>query len=346
MSFYITLPSTASKKIFPNNRPNQYKVRLPKQLFFQENDWEVGLSSISFPDVQTTLKADVFGKIPFGMNLIVPKNKHYNLKVERVMDDQPRVQDGTSLFNKMFNWIDFNYYFDLSPGTRWANADGKTNRPMFKWQERAGQQELLIDNTDVLDKGKVYIYMSLSFALAFHFIKVEKIKDAKTGQLKDVYDLDYGLHIEHYDKPTIPDPSPSKFWQTVFPGDKDFDTSRHDETEAYVKLTCWSNWRMTHINEHFIMNFGSPVKSLFVFCDANQTQVLGHQITSKIREVVFDAKGRGRVYFEPRHIEFLPIRKNVIDDIEVAMRETDGKLVDFLGGDVIVTLKFERRLNH
>ena len=340
-SFYITLPSSASRKLFPNNRSNNYHVRLPKQLFFPENDWEVGLTSVSFPDVQTGLTSDLLGDPPFCMSL-VGKNKHYCITREQLMNDQPRVQDGVSLFNKIINFIDFSYSHELRPGIAWTDSKGRRNRPIFKWQERGGKLELLIDNTEVSDKGVVHIDISVELALTFHFIKASGTNDLG----ETIYDLDYGLRPEYIvTKPntvnTIPNPSPDKFWTVNKPAPDD----KYHKVRM-LRLTCYNNWRMTHINENFEKNFGSPVKSLFVFCDANQTQVVGHQVTDKLREVVFNSHGRGRVFFEPTHIEFIPIRKNVIDDISVAITETNGKLVDFIGGNSIVTLKFERRINH
>lgn len=51
MGFYVTLPSNASSLSFPENNPSRFKVRLAKNLFMLENDWEVALASISFPDL-------------------------------------------------------------------------------------------------------------------------------------------------------------------------------------------------------------------------------------------------------------------------------------------------------
>ena len=47
--FYLTLPSNSSMNVFPNNKLNSYKVKLPKALPTTEGKWLVGLYEIQFP---------------------------------------------------------------------------------------------------------------------------------------------------------------------------------------------------------------------------------------------------------------------------------------------------------
>lgn len=75
MGFYVTLPSNASSLSFPENNPSRFKLRLAKNLFMLENDWEVALASISFPDlVSGNGKQEEYGnhdlktRIPIIMN--------------------------------------------------------------------------------------------------------------------------------------------------------------------------------------------------------------------------------------------------------------------------------------
>ena len=63
MAFYLTLPSNASTKTFPENTPGSYKVKLPKTIFLPENNWEVALASISIPDMAPIVESyEVKGK--------------------------------------------------------------------------------------------------------------------------------------------------------------------------------------------------------------------------------------------------------------------------------------------
>ena len=53
--FYLSLPSTASSRIYPDNTPIKFKVKLAKEIYLPESEWEVALSSISFPSTSDTV---------------------------------------------------------------------------------------------------------------------------------------------------------------------------------------------------------------------------------------------------------------------------------------------------
>ena len=55
MSFYVTLPSHANRREFPNNQANWFKIRLPCPLRLPGSQWQVGLSAISLPDTRVNL---------------------------------------------------------------------------------------------------------------------------------------------------------------------------------------------------------------------------------------------------------------------------------------------------
>ena len=53
--FYLALLSHSSLAEFPDNTNNNFKIRLPKLIRFDEGDWKVALASISVPDPQNAL---------------------------------------------------------------------------------------------------------------------------------------------------------------------------------------------------------------------------------------------------------------------------------------------------
>jgi len=60
--------------------------------------------------------------------------------------------------------------------------------------------------------------------------------------------------------------------------------------------------------------------------------VVGNQVTDLLREVNFIRKGAGTQYFEPAHIQYIPVRKEVLDIIEVQVAEATGELTTFGAG--------------
>ena len=87
---------------------------------------------------------------------------------------------------------------------------------------------------------------------------------------------------------------------------------------------------------------GASSRSLFVYSDVGGSNVVGNQVTGLLREVSLRREGKGSHYFEPTHLQYIPVLKEVLDIIEVQVAETTGDLVKFGEGNTIVTLKFER----
>ena len=70
--------------------------------------------------------------------------------------------------------------------------------------------------------------------------------------------------------------------------------------------------------------------------------MVGNQVTDLLREVNYIRRGAGIQYFEPLHIQYIPVRKDLLDISETQVAETTGELVDFGEGNTIVTLHFKR----
>ena len=78
---------------------------------------------------------------------------------------------------------------------------------------------------------------------------------------------------------------------------------------------------------------GTRLQSL---SDVGGSSVVGNEVTDLPGEVNFLRKGEGVHYFEPLHIQYIPLRKQVLDLIE-----TTGDLARFGEGNTIVTLHFK-----
>ena len=77
--------------------------------------------------------------------------------------------------------------------------------------------------------------------------------------------------------------------------------------------------------------------------------MVGEQVTDLLRKVNYERKGNGKVYFEPQHIQYIPVRKEMIDIIETQVAETTGELASLLElgkGVTIVTLHFKLTAHH
>ena len=113
-------------------------------------------------------------------------------------------------------------------------------------------------------------------------------------------------------------------------------------SDTYYKFSYHCNWRFINQNAAFEQVIGSTSRSLFVYSDVGGSGVVGNQVTDLLREVNFIRRGAGIQYFEPLHIQYIPVRKDLIDIIETQVAETTGELVDFGEGNTIVTLHFKQ----
>ena len=135
--------------------------------------------------------------------------------------------------------------------------------------------------------------------------------------------------MEHiYD--TVPDP-------------KDIDSKSFFEVEnQMVQLSAFCNWRFINLNSAFESIMGSPTRTLQVYSDVRGNSIMRNQVTDLLREVKYKREGKGAVYFEPLHTQYLPLRNKYIKMIETQVADTDGNLVNFGPGNTIPTLHFKR----
>ena len=90
------------------------------------------------------------------------------------------------------------------------------------------------------------------------------------------------------------------------------------------------------------MVVGVSSRPLFIYSDVGSSGVVGNQVTDLLREVNYKREGKGSQYFEPLHIQYIPVRKDTIDIIETQVAETSGQLARFGEGNTIVTLHFKK----
>ena len=104
---------------------------------------------------------------------------------------------------------------------------------------------------------------------------------------------------------------------------------------GYLQLSIYCNWCFLNLDKAFEAVVGSSSRSLFVYSDVGGSSVVGNQVTDLLREVNLIRRGAGVQYFEPLHIRYIPVRKEVLDIREVQVSETTGELVRFGEGSIL-----------
>ena len=337
--FYLTLPSHSSKNEFPSNTSNQFKIRLPNPIRLEGKGWKVGLTSLSLPDPTSRLPplmkgAEVLFKsswLTIDLTNSSKSNRSANFGPNEIRREDLETLTGVNFTKTMI------YYFKkklvettLRAGYRFKENDGRKTYVNFKWEG----DDLVIDNTGV--KVQKYGVEWFPYFLVDTDLAVEIGWFQKFGETR--YGLSSNLIIEVLgDVVPIPlDTTIAKFGST---------------TEQYwkvtpdrkmIKLTMFCNWRFINLNMSFKNVTGTTKRSLFVYSDVGGSGVVGNQVTDLLREVNYKREGKGSQYFEPLHIQYIDVRKEMLDIVEVQVSETTGELVKFGAGNTIATLHFKK----
>ena len=114
----------------------------------------------------------------------------------------------------------------------------------------------------------------------------------------------------------------------------------------YIPLRLHVSWRFINLDYAFSHVSNHTSRPPYVYSDVGSSNVLGDQITDFIRTIDFRREGKGSYFYEPTHLHYIPLRKEVLDILQVQIAETTGELVNFGQGITTVTLHFknEKRL--
>ena len=114
---------------------------------------------------------------------------------------------------------------------------------------------------------------------------------------------------------------------------------------TWIWLSFSVNWRFPNLNVAFLSVVGDPTRTLHVYSDVAGSSIVGNRMTDFLREIQYKREGRGTLYFEPLHIQYLSLRNEVVEIIHIQVAETigtGGDLVKFGEGHTIVTLHFKK----
>ena len=340
--FYVTLPSHSSKSEFPDNKANHFKIRLPQPMRLNgSGGWKVGMSSISMPDAHVSLpsftKSEDKTILSFSAWRRIDSSS-YQQYGEAYFDTDDLKEvfynvDGVGFMKSMIAYFHRQRVFKNNGpklGSKYVNGDGKRTYVKLKWEG----EDLVTDNKGTLRPITRFpaLHVNVELALKMGWLK-------KTG---NSYELGPNLQIEFFDD-VVSDISvvgdvhdtdgAPVFW--IVESDK-------GGNGDFLRLSIYCNWRFLNLNKAFEVVVGNSSRSLFVYSDVGGSSVVGNQVTDLLREVNLIRRGSGVQYFEPYHIQYIPVRKDVLDIIEVQVAETTGELTTFGEGNTIVTLHFKK----
>ena len=335
----IVVLSDPSKE-FPNNTTKAFKARLPQQVQF-EGPWEVGLTSISMPDVgvdlQTLFPKDTTKILSIKYEVLhkTTNTKHVHTSyVTRAMLEKHggRIVDGVGFMKALVREIGHRTTLTIQGHGSAGGEVADSHRPTFRWEGEI----LVLEKKDInvlRNRGDTNIdnnivQVRFDEPLAYRMGWLEKAGDG-TPQLGP------NLVYEMYEKSTG---KMTRVHATEVQGRLWMVDS------GTLVLSFTFDWRFVNLNDAFQTAVSLNSRTLLVYSDVVSSNVMGDAEHPLIREVVYHRRGGGSLYFEPTHIQWMPMRRTYLDVVEVSVAESDGRLATFgKGTRTILTFQFRRK---
>jgi len=351
--FYIKLRSNGSKKEYPKNKANSFKIRLPEPIR-QGPNWKVGLTSISLPDIIGVLPKFTLNEEPlFTMQwfltrmVTIPSNSTVVTSREENFTSQNFSVnfgglDGVGFMKTVVNFFETQrlihgnantdvyrgFYLVSNPFD--LKAEKNLSYMNFVWQG----DELLIDNSKTFNRFDTE--KKIKFGINKHLCHQMKwiLKNDN-----DTYQLGPNLKREICGV-EIPNPERRGIYEDLQTSDNVavFFLAR----DEYYYFSFHVNWRFLNLNAAYSNLIAAPSRTLLVYSDVSSSSVLGDQKVDILREVQYKQSRRGVFYFEPKLPQYIPVRKDFVDIVEVQVGEITGELTEFSVGETILTLHFKQ----
>ena len=336
----IVVLSDPSKE-FPDNTTKAFKACLPQEVRF-EGPWEVGLTSISMPDVgvdlQTLLAKDTtkiisvkYEALHMGSNV---RHVHTSYVTRAVLEKKGgRIVNGVGFMKALVREIEHRISYDVQAHRDIVAEVADSHRPTFRWEGEV----LVLEKKDINvlgNRGDVNIdnnivQVRLDEQLAFRMGWLEKAGDGSPQ-------LGPNLVYEIYDKST------GKMTRV---GATEVKGRLWMVDSGTLVLSFTFDWRFVNLNDAFQTAVSLNSRTLLVYSDVVSSNVMGDSEHPLIREVIYHRRRGGSLYFEPTHIQWMPMRHTYLDVVEISVAESDGRLATFAKGTrTIVTFQFRRRL--
>ena len=371
-TFYLTLPSNGYDTIYRENTPGRFKAKLVKTISLPGKEWEVALSRITFPsnvNYEKLTDMDFMCGLVLDMKHMEDKNdfpisdKEYFLSGSVMKYEftkgMPAPRNGVDFWNRMLGLLNYNLHSRIVNGMKnyiTQDKDFQTKRPrwpVFHWQDAGGDYRLFIDNSGINASYRSGIenqfYIHLDIAKAFKLV-IPKNGSAKAGDKG--YQLSSLVSAEHFRDPvstTVEFQGVHRFWTIIDTKEVGFKPEGVASNSLFLRLQASVNWYIYGLG----YTYHSPMyqkRPLYMYKDLVQTQIMGRSETDLLSEVEYDGSAQGDILknsYEPQNLQFIPVRKNVFDTIEIGISEADGTQTEFVGNShqsTVVTLCFRKRL--
>ena len=228
----------------------------------------------------------------------------------------------------------------------------KHGMPQLSWKgeslviEAIAKEELL----NMAQVNMVEFYINVDIAFKFGLLR---LKTGKTGSSQSDYELgpnlQYSLPTKTYDETTGPVGSRYRTyynWEGEVYEGVNF-TSRAffivtEDNVKWVRLHQAFEWRLNNLDASFEKIVGTRRRTVMVYSDLVESTVVGSGKFPLLREVQLLRTGDGESTAEPLHHQWIKLRGNQLDILEVEIASTSGPLAILPPGKTLVTIGLKK----
>ena len=360
---------------FPNNANNSFKVRLPERLSLPGAGWHASLLSLTVPDQgqsNAVIATDPHTKVvkisvtfltrkwvTGSYKQVEIKKKDYGVELEEIMSAKQSVTTGSEFWKRVMQEVHNKVMQALINQQEAAlshNSDQfpvvsvkKNWMPMMTWK---GDALVLhaVPKGDLLNanKSKVTSAISLDMRIAERFGFIEQLEGVVGHVLGP--NLQFTCPTVTYTNQTKPDSTiPSARAEFNWNGEHFAGTQPSDLTDDVMDqvfevkgnrlhLSRMVEWQFNNLNASFEKIVGTSKRTVMVYSDLVESTVVGSGKYPLLREVQLLRTGEGESTAEPLHHQWIKVRGQQMDILEVEIASTSGPLAVLPPGKTLVTI--------
>ena len=371
----LTLVSDPTDE-FPKNTNNSFKVRLPERLNLPGEGWHTSLMSLTVPDKgqsNAVIATDPHTKVvkisvtfltrkwvQGEYKLVEFKTKDYGVELEEIMSAKQSVTTGSEFWKRVMQEV-YNKVMQalISRQSSALTADSgqypivsvkKNWMPLMTWK---GDALVLhaVPKEDLMNanKSKVTSAFTMDLEIAKRFGFVEQPVGVDIGYVIGP-NLQFTCPTVTYTNQTKPDSTiPSARAEFNWNGEHYTGVQPSDLTDDQMDqmfevngkrlhLSRMVEWQFNNLDASFEKIVGTSKRTVMVYSDVVESTVVGSGKYPLLREVQLLRTGEGESTAEPLHHQWIKVRGNQLDIVEVEIADTSGPLTILPPGKTIVTI--------
>ena len=284
------------------------------------------------------------------------------IELEEIMNADQIVATGSQFWKRVMQTL-HNKIMTEAMRRQWEAMIADRDRKPIEFVKKHGIPQLswtgeslviqAISKKELLNMAQINMvefYINLDIALKFGLVRR---KTGKTGYASSDFvigpNLQYSLPTKTYDETTGPVGSR---YRTYYNWEGDVYEGVNSTSRAFsiltadnvrwVRLHAAFEWQLNNLDASFEKMVGTRKRTVMVYSDLVESTVVGSGKFPLLREVQLWRTGDGESTAEPLHHQWIKVRGNQLEILEVEIASTSGPLAPLPPGKTLVTIGLKK----